>query len=163
MKARYFPTVNYEIYKTNLGVQESTLPTLYDNPINGKHTIKIDALNALRPFLGNITKLRRDLVYNLFRELSTPKEFKHKAQELCKLSKLFAREVDIWCTCSTSTENFYKEFTEFYRNIIDDYTKEIIQKYTNKGCTVLLNTHDTVYLVSNHIPEIENKEATLVW
>lgn len=144
--------------ETRFGALEITTPTIYETPINGMQLVRVDTLECLRELLGDDCLCARNTTYSVvsgscestvwqarmasyYRKYPKVTIFINKIFEYGDISKPLGEQV-----------------SQSLMEMIQDYSKELLQKFDDAGGKFLVSTHCYLYFKfaeSATVPEVE--------
>lgn len=130
---------------TRFGVSESPLKYHFDQPLEGRHILRVDTLAVLKQVWGENILMSRDPVYSLvscnvdddtYRNILTSYYYRFAA---------FANYVDEKYLFAGDDTPLITRLIKPVRELIDDYTIAVTKRVQERNGSLLLRSHDYLY------------------
>lgn len=145
VKLPYYPKVESLATETRFGALEITTPTIYESPLDGAKIVRIDALECLRPVLGDECLDSRGTVYTIVSGTGDIHAYRQRLSECYKKFPKVTTFVNDVYEYGESDKPLDTQVSERLMEIVNAYLREMIQKFDNAGGKYLVSTHLYTY------------------
>lgn len=144
-QAPFYPNITLETTETRFGALETNMPNLYDQPIKGQITIKIDTLDILCDIWGENILMSRDKVYTLLSGNTTDERYRAILMSYYRKYAAFCNYVTDKYIFGDSKVPLIRRIVEPARCMVNEHAEQVKGVMKFDGCTYLMQSHDYLY------------------
>lgn len=145
MSAPYYPRVELTQSVTRFGAIESSNPTLYKSPIQGKIIYEIDTLTALQEIWGANILQARENVYKIVSGSCSDDEYRLLLRSYYRKYAAFTNYINGAFLFGDRATPEIERIVIPARRLIDAYADNVMAQLRETGAKFLMHTHDYIY------------------
>lgn len=159
VKLPYYPNILAVVSETNTGVQEISIPEIYNKPLaNGKIIVRVDCLRCLDNVFDNAAFIYRDIIYNI---IAGKGDTCDAVSSCYRRFKEFREYVNNCYFFGDDSVPIVDRLVDPMRESVNDYMSQCKQMLSAMGGKYLITTHSYVYFAFNNKPNIDNIKGAI--
>lgn len=148
VKLPYWPSEKVEAIQTRFGNQEISKPYLYDEAIPGRHIVRIDLMECLRPILGSDCLYARKRLYDFVSGNSDDATRRKLLAHYYRKHKDITLYINELCLYGDDEVDLLDAVQANLKQEIDEYTRKVAATLDTMGYKYLTTTHNYLYYAS---------------
>lgn len=162
VKLPYWPGEKVEVTQTRFGNQEISKPHLYDTAIPGKHIVRIDLMECLRPILGSNCLYARKRLYDFISGNSDDETRRKLLAHYYRKHKDITLYINELCLYGEEDVDLLETVQANLKQTIDEYTRKVMSTLDAMGYKYLVTTHNYLYYASRSTIELSLLGAEII-
>lgn len=162
VKLPYYPKVESVVTETRFGALEISTPTIYETPLCGIKIVRLDALECLRPVLGDDCLKARNTVYSIVSGSGDIQSYRERLANCYKQYPKVTSFINSVYEYGYSDKPLDSQVSVRLMEIVNEYLREMMQLFDNAGGKYLVSTHLYIYFKFSNVATLPVTEGVKV-